>query len=82
MRSLSIGAALASAALMSMSMAGASTAVSREVRAPDALSYGRQKKRPYRGWGKGRTKKLKAGQYKGSRWAKMATRLGGNPARF
>ena len=43
--------------------------------------YSRKRVSKNRSW-RGRTKKLAAGAYKGSRWAKRASKRGGNPARF
>lgn len=81
MRSFSIGASIASAALMSMASAGAAVgATIRELRDEEPVQFSGRRRRRYRN--PGQTKKSKAGLYKGSRWAKKATRLGGNPARF
>lgn len=89
MRSLSIGAAMASAALMSMtSAASVANSVLDGWARPDPTDRAGRQSRPYsrkrvmKYRGPGQTKKLKGGLYKGSRWAKKATRLGGNPARF
>lgn len=86
---MSIGATMAACALSALSsagslgLAGLAAGEFTGTMRPDPTSsrpYSRKRVSKYRGHGQ--TKKLKAGLYKGSRWAKKATRLGGNPARF
>jgi hypothetical protein len=83
---MSMGAAIAACALSALSSAGSLGLAAGDfpgTMRPDPTSarpYSRKRVSKYRGHGQ--TKKLKAGLYKGSRWAKKATRLGGNPARF
>lgn len=82
MRYVSFGTSAAIALAAAASLVGHAFPVSAAPEPREAPLLRQPHRLPrYRSW-RGRTKRLAAGRYKGSRWAKRAHRRGGNPARF
>lgn len=75
-------AGLAAVALMASSSFSAASPVLAPREPRSRSSSGRRARRARYRYSFRKTKKLAAGAYKGSRRAKLASRRGGNPARF